>query len=238
MPLARSVRHTLSVSALALLSVASSCAGWFFSGVQYPDRSRPTVLIETSAGVELGVATSAGILFLGRTASEGPCRVHQYLGDQLTIEDGRIDRFGGVYYRATIDRKHQSCPLWTSPLEPGEVLVAQRIGKGGFDEFGVRVTRDPSVEGDALDEPGVALPVGSGIFKESAGRLHFVGLVTAAAELESPDGGRRGFVLFTGLDRLAEALAVPENGTAPLRVKYRSDNTWVGEPTPREVDRK
>lgn len=219
---------------LALLPLGA-CAGWFFSGVQYPDRSRPVVRIETSGGVEFGAATELGVLFLGRTAVEGPCRVHLFLGEQLLVEDGRIDPFGGVYFRASIDRKHQHAALWTEPLVPGEELVALVMNEGSAAQVSVRMTQDPAASGDVLDAPDLPLPAGTPIFKSARERLHFVGLVTGAVELEEQGLGRRGFVVFAGPDRLAEALAVPENLAAPLRIKYRPDNLWVEEPPPREI---
>lgn len=216
----------------------TACTGWFFSPTPRPDRSRPVVMIETREGVEFGAATSVGVLFLGRTAKEGPCRVHHFLGEQLVVDDGRIDAFGGVYQRATIDRKHQGAPLWTKPLEPGEFLVAQRIVGMTAEQVEVRVANDPAVEGDALVAPGIPLPLGSPLFKEADGRLHFVGLISAVAELEEQDAGRRAFLLFAGIDRLAEALAVPERISDPQRVRMLEDNRWVVEPPPREVGRR
>ncbi|MBI5849751.1 MAG: hypothetical protein HZB39_01725 [Planctomycetes bacterium] len=230
-------RAPVALPTLALL-LCGGCSGWFFSGVQYPDRSRPVVRIETSAGVEYGAATEVGVLFLGRTATEGPCRVHQFLGDDLLVEDGRIDPFGGIYFRATIDRKHQHAPLWTGRLARGDELVALVMGDASVQSVGVNVSNDSAVDGDALDAPGIPLPAGTPLFREERGRLWFVGLVTGAAELEEQGLGRRAFVVFAGPDRLAEALAVPENAAAPLRIKYRPDNLWVEEPLPRETIRR
>lgn len=221
----------------ALPLLATSCTGWFFTGIQYPDRSRPVVLIETKAGAECGVATSEGILFLGRTAKEGVCRVHLFLGGQPIVEDGRIDGFGGVYSRAVIDRKHEAAPVWTRKLERGEGLIAQRWRGGDVENIDVRVSTDVAVDGDVLDAPDVELPLGTGVFKEADGRLHFVGLVAATADLEDASLGSRRFVLFTGPDRLAEALAVPERTSTPPQIKYRPDSTWIVEPPPREVDK-
>ena len=76
--------HRLLALALPLLG---GCSGWFFSGVPYPDRTRPVVRIETRGGVEYGAATAVGVLFLGRTAASGPCRVRFFLGEQPLVCD-------------------------------------------------------------------------------------------------------------------------------------------------------
>ena len=91
----RWVTAAAGVVAIALaMAISTSCTHHLLSGVPLPDRSRPVAMIETRGGVEYGATTTEGILFLGRTATEGPCRVHYFLGGRATpmIEDGEIRR--------------------------------------------------------------------------------------------------------------------------------------------------
>ena len=77
---------------LAALCVATAgCVSWFFSGEPTVDRSQPVAVVQTTEGVEHAATTEFGVLFLGRTATEGPCRVHYYLGPTPMVEDGTID---------------------------------------------------------------------------------------------------------------------------------------------------
>lgn len=211
------------------LAALASCSGWFFSGIQYPDRSRPVVRVDTRGGVEYGAATEFGVLFLGRTATEGPCRVHYFLGDRLLIDDGSIEPFGGPFLAANIDLRHQGAKLFTEPVRPYHTLLALVIDDRQAIEVPVQLASSGDVEGDVLVPPGRPLPVGTPLFVDDGERRWFVGLVSGEAVLERPNAAPERFVVFAGLDQLREALEVPENEMAPVRIKYRPDGVWVEE---------
>jgi hypothetical protein len=214
---------------LGLFSTAlCSCAGYLFSpGLVLPDRTRPVVRIETRDGVELGAATSEGILFLNQRGSSGPCRVHFFLGDRLMIEGGEIVPFAGVYYEAAMDLKHEWAPVLTRDLRPNDRLYVILMAGGDVERLPVRLATSAGVQGDALEWPGVDLPAGAGVWvKQDDETYLFAGLVSALAELTSGDQVRK-YYLFTGPGRLREALAQPRRTFRPLRVKHRPDDITV-----------
>jgi hypothetical protein len=211
-----------ATAGVALLPLAA-CTAHLFSGVHHPDRSRPVVLVETRSGVELGAATEEGILILGRTTTEGPCRVHYFLGRTPTVEDGTIVPFGGVYHRADIDLKHQSAPLLGRDLSPDDPLAVMLHGGSEVERIPVTLAADPRLEGDVLAWPGRPLPAGTPLFELSdPERPRFVGLVTGELLL-----GESRYLTFAGVDRMREALNVPVAYPRAPRVKYRPDDIAV-----------
>ncbi len=234
------VPHSRSLVAAALLTALGlpGCSAWLFSGVDLPDRSRPVVRIDTRGGIEHGVATEEGILFLGRTATSGPCRVHYFLGPDPAVTDGEVEAAGGVFCRARVDLAQQSVPLLERPLQPDDEIVGIYWTPEGTREFGATPLSSPEslggirAEGSllVLDDPDV--PAGAGLFVVPAetpdDRLHFVGLIAGAAEIES-EGRRQRVWIHTGLDRLAELVRRPERDPAPTRVRFRPDGIWVRE---------
>ena len=90
------MRTAACSAACAALLILPACTAHLFSSVDVVDRSRPVVRIETRGGTEFGAATELGILFLGRTATEGPCRIHYWLGPDPVTTDGTIEHAGAV----------------------------------------------------------------------------------------------------------------------------------------------
>jgi len=219
--------------AAALLGVTTGCSKWFFSSLQYPDRSRPVARIETRDGVEYGATTTEGILFLGRTAQTGPCRVHYFLGYQATplIDAGEVRYLGSVFYDADIDLKTEAVDLLPRNPTAEDDLVA--IVHLGFTTADVPVTlaTDPGVEGDVLNWPGARLPAGTGIFRrdEEDESLLLVGLVSGIATVEG-DGPPRQYVTYAGTDRLRELLAVPRLHPVNEKIIYRPDDITIIKP--------
>ncbi|MEM7202529.1 MAG: hypothetical protein AAF628_19815 [Planctomycetota bacterium] len=210
---------------LPLLALSGGCAHGLFSGVEYPDRSRPVARIETRGGVEFGATTAEGVLFLGRTAIEGPCRVHYFLGPKPTImvENGTIEPAGGIYYRADMDLKTQAAPVLERSVETDDDLIAVLHMGSDTREVPVRLARTEGVTGDVLEWPGESLPAGTGLFCRIDERLHFVGLVAGEASLS--DATR--FLVYTGIDRLREALAKPQPFPREDRIIHRPDDISV-----------
>jgi hypothetical protein len=217
------------LAATALLG-CGGCVSWLFSGLPTPDRSRPVAMIETTGGIEYGATTEFGILTLGRTATSGPCRVHYFLGQAPMTEDGVIAASDTVFHRAVIDLHTQHVRAWDRPLQAGDELLAIYT-PDGLDtvEVAVRLASTAGIEGDVLQDPGVALPPGAGVFVQSREGLRFCGLIAAKAALVQ-DGSERSYYLLAGLDRLRELVATPEPRNPDMEVRYRPDDIAVKRP--------
>ena len=217
---------------LVLLSLLAlcSCSGWLFSGRTKTDRSRPVALVETTGGVELGATTEFGILTLGRTATEGPCRVHYFLGITPLVEDGAMKPTGSTFRRAEIDLKTQHARSMDRPLTKDDELVAMWT-PDGVDAVAVDVelAAKDGVLGDVLKDPGRELPAGAAIFVQSEDKLLFAGLVSARARLQNAPGAGS-YYLFAGVDRIRELLAVPQLHPTDSETRFRPDDITVTKP--------
>ena len=218
------------LSYLPLLAIlGAGCTSGLFSGTYFPSRSRPVARIETRGGYEYGATTRDGILFLGRTATSGPCRVHYFVGQDLVVEDGTIHPAGGVYYRAEIDLKTQAVPLLPRDIEPTDQLVALALRGNQIEEVPVQLAHGPFIDGDLLADPGRPLGPGTGIFvrdQEDEEKLFFVGLVAGVATLATPGGTER-YLAFTGSDQLRIVLLQQEAHPSEKQVIYRPDDINV-----------
>lgn len=233
--LPRSLGRDLLAGA-ALLVCLPGCSLGLFDGPPIPDQSRPVARIETTGGEEFGVATEFGILFLGRTASEGVCRVTHYYAEDQVVDDGEVEPFGGVYRRAAIERRHQRAPLWTDELTGQEDLVAIYFDPEDLDDVvrtSVELAVLDGVSGNALRATSTQIPAGAGVFvRDEDKNLHLVGLVAAKAVLESGTTVQPLWI-FHGLEQMREALLQAERESPLTRVKYRSDDLWLREPAER-----
>ncbi|MCA8974551.1 MAG: hypothetical protein KDC98_07500 [Planctomycetes bacterium] len=218
--------------AIAVLPLFTGCSEWFFSGVASPDRSRPVVLVETTGGIELGAATEYGILTLGRTATEGPCRVHYFLGPTPMVDDGALAATGSLFTRAEIDLKTPTVQvLARAPTAEDELLAMWTPDGKATRLVDVQLCRTPGIEGDVLDHPGEEIPTGAAILRRNDHdlRLDFVGLIAGRATVDSgPTKGR--YFVFAGVDRIREMLAVPERHPVDYEPKYRPDGITVMKP--------
>ncbi|MGE3173125.1 MAG: hypothetical protein AB7O97_10915 [Planctomycetota bacterium] len=222
--------RALLVAVLPL--VLTGCTAWLLSGYDRVDRSRPVALVETTGGVEYGATTEFGILTLGRTAKDGPCRVHYFLGPTPLIEDGHVVPTGSVFCRALMDLKTQHLRVLDHTPGPDEDLLAMWTTDGiDTEEVSVELSRDDGVLGDVLDDPGRELPAGAAIFAtdDDDGRLRFVGLVSGRATVRGP-GGPRSYYVFAGVDRVRELLALPEVHPVDYEVEFRPDDISVRRP--------
>ncbi len=227
LPYHEEMNRCFAIAALAVTTILPGCTSWLFSAANLrPSGSRPVVRIETMKGVEYGAATDHGILFLGRTATEGACRVHYFLGSQVYTEDGTVTPAGGVFYRAEIDLKHQIAPLLGRDLTQDDTILA--LTMRGDDVYGntMALARKPGIDGDVATWPGVHLPVGTPLFVSIDDELHFVGLVAGVATLEQ-ESRRERFVVFSGPDRIREMLLVPQLDPKPRQAKHRADGITV-----------
>ena len=207
------------------------CAYWFFSGTDKVDRTHPVALVETRGGVEYGATTEIGILTLGRSATEGPCRVHYWLGPTPIIEDGELLVTGSVFNRADIDLQTQQVRIFDRYPTVDDELVAMWTTDGRTTQsVGVELAQDPGVTGSVLADPGVELPAGAAIFADFEGKYRFVGLVSARASVSGGAAGDQTYYTFAGLDRVRELLAVPEIWPKDFRAKFRPDDIIIMKP--------
>jgi len=223
----RSLRAGGALAAVVLL--APGCVSWFFSGVPEVDRNRPVALIETTGGVEYGATTEFGVLCLGRTAQNGPCRVHYFLGPTPMVEDGTMQPTGSPLYRAKIDLRTQHLRVHDRPLVATDRLVAMYTPAGTDTvTVSVQLLRDEGLDGDLLQAPSQPLPAGASLLLDSSAGLRFCGLITGKGTLTDQRGNRE-FYTFAGLDRLRELLAVPEPHPPDYHFRHRVDDITVPE---------
>ncbi len=217
----------MTIPLMTLTALLPGCAYWFFSAANpMPDKSRPVARIETLGGVEYGATTEYGILFLGRTATEGPCRVHYFLGPTRVVEDGAVVPTGGYSARAEMDLKNPSIPILDREVQAGDTLVAMYMAGLDVQTVSVSLAQDPAVEGDVLDWPGQPLPAGAAVLLDTPDGYRFIGLVSGEAVLQR-DGDSKRFVLFAGSNQMRDMLLVPERYPTEERIVHRPDDIIV-----------
>lgn len=227
------MRRTVAATLLALTALAplTGCTAWFFSGEERTDRSRPVVLLETTGGVELGAATEFGVLALGSTAKDGPCRVRYFLGPTPMTEAGVVRRARAPFVRAEIDLKTQmALALDRSPAPEDELWVMWTPDGETVQQVTVDLAVGEGLAGDLLRDPGVDLPGGATLLcRGPAGEAMFAGLVAGTATVDAgPAAGR--YYVVAGVDRVRELLAVPHDFPVDMVPKYRNDGISVMKP--------
>lgn len=219
-------RPSRAVLLFATLPLLPACSAWLFSGEHWIDRSKPVALVETTGGVELGAATEFGVLTLGRTATEGPCRVHYYLGPTPLIEDGTIVPTGSVFHRADIDLKTQLLRCLDRDPTPADQLVAMWMpDPRSTRAVTVHLANDPAATGDVLQGDGLDLPAGATVLRVADDGYEFVGLIAGRATLAG-----RSYYVFAGMDRVRELLAVPQQHPPRTEPRFRPDDIVVDKP--------
>ncbi len=154
----------------------------------------PTLLIEGSAGSELGVNTDYGILFLGRRTSAGRIAVTAWFGDGPNIETTIVEPVGGGVYTAEAEIRLPSIPLTFVEPEAGRkvLVVGRRMGRPWKTE--ATVATDPRVESGIL----LDLEAPSGLVEDllgapvlieiKRGTWRCLGIVSGRLELSGPGG--------------------------------------------------
>lgn len=225
------MRCKVAAPLLLLTALLPSCSAWFFSGEHWIDRSRPVVLLETTGGVEYGAATEFGVLSLGSTATEGPCRVHYFLGPTPLIESGALQTVSPRFVRAEIDLKTQMArALDRSPTADDDLLVMWTEDGQTVRTVRVDLATGKGLAGDVLRDPGTDLPGGATLLcRGPKGESMFAGLIAGIATVDSgPAAGR--YYVFAGVDRVREMLAIPHKYPVDLAPKYRTDGISVMKP--------
>jgi hypothetical protein len=179
----RTVRGALRILPILLLAVAAGCTG-------VRTLSDPTLLVQTSAGTELGVSTDYGVVFLGRTAQSGRVFLTAWFGDGPQTESSVIEPVGSGVFTAETEIRLPDVPMNFHEPRPGaQVLVVGRKGGETWQKL-VTVLGDPRVEGILL--PGIGKiasspdQVGAGVFVLKDGdenHKELVGLVSGTLTL-------------------------------------------------------
>ncbi len=217
--------------ALVLLCAPTlcGCSAWLFSGEHGIDRSQPVAMVETTGGVELGATTEFGVLTLGRTATDGACRVHYFLGPTPLVDDGQITATGSVFHRADIDLKTMLLAgMDRDPTPDDQLVVMWMPDPRSTTSVAVQLSTDPQASGDVLVGDGLNLPAGATVLRVAESGYEFVGLIAGRATL-----GGRTYYVFAGMDRVREMLAVPRQHPQPTEPKFRPDDIVVDKPVKR-----
>lgn len=186
----------------------------------------PTVLITTTEGVEQGVLTTEGVLFLGRTSQEGPAKVLYYLGPSPLIEAGEIQPMGGPFLEVDLEVNVPWVPISFEAIRSGEGLKLFVIEKGHPKSYDVLASTNKAFEGTLVTWPAGFEPssdtVGCGVYRETPKGLTLVGLVKATAVLERGDSTDR-YLILAGLPEFRLALLQPTPAVEKEKIYYRAD---------------
>ena len=187
----------------------------------------PIVLLTTSGGVESGVSTDYGVVFLGRTARSGSVSIAAWYADGPGLEEGLVETVGGGLYTTEAEIRLPAVPLAIAVPEAGAtVTISGRSATGLWEESG-EIVRDERVEGLLLESTrdlrarGADL-VGAGVIVELEGRKHLLGLVTGLLRLEGADGDRE-LITVAGPEVLWRLVTFRRQAERRGRWVYRED---------------
>jgi hypothetical protein len=174
----------------------------------------PTVLVRTSNGVELGVSTTHGVVFLGSTAVSGEAEIVSWFGDGPSLEPSLIEPLGDGLYTLPVDIDLPAVAIGFDLPEPGSTLVVRGRDDTGPWEREVVRAGDLPVLGLLLEPPAEPLParsVGAGVYtRDRLGHLRLVGLLSGRARVET-DGTSREVLCALGPLDLWRVVTHPRN---------------------------
>lgn len=218
------MRPTLRIAAglLPALLLLQSCMGT-------RTLAHPTVRIQTAGGVELGVVTDYGLVFLGRTARAGDIDVTAWFGDGPSIERAVIEPISPDLCTAETEIRLPSVPLAYRDPKPGETLVLVGRTLYGFYDLDVVVREEPRVEGIVIDVPpeldGLSDQIGAGLFEvpeRDFSKARLVGLVSARLRIETAEGPRE-YLAVLGPRELWRLVTLRRDQEQRRRWVYRDD---------------
>ncbi len=195
------------------------------------DAVDPTLLIQTPGGIELGVATDYGVVFLGQTRSSGEVDIGVWYGDGASIESSVIEPIGNGIFTAEIDIRMPTVPLSFETPEPGQkVLVVGRSGRKRWTER-LKIVSDPhlrrgmllEIDSDLADDPS---QIGAGVyvFRDETEELpYLLGLVSGRLRVAQTDGSVAEYLTVVGPEDLWRL--VVHRRALPSKAKwvYRED---------------
>lgn len=177
-----------------------------------------SVLVQTRGGVEQGASTPYGVVFLGRTAQDGPCEVTMFFGDGPSIEPGRIREIQPGLFKIDIDLRPPISEIsYTYPFPDDDLLIGLVNGTD---------TRFYSTElADGTGATGTAVRVPSGFPRDAAasgaplyrmedGRYRLVGLITGIAQFNGTRGSTEVLTYLGPKDLIPLALLDHDHGRA------------------------
>jgi len=221
---ATSARNRLCVLAATLVFLCSACAGTRFL-------ADPMLEIRGEKGIELGVATSDGVVFLGRTARSGEVLITAWFGDGPSPEEAVVEPLGGGLFTAETEIRLPSVPIsFDTPKAGDEVTVLGRSGSVPWEES-VRVLEDPRVvEGFLLPWiprfEGHPELIGAGVFVvdlQDARLKRLVGLVSGKLELTGADGKSATYLAVIGPSELWRLPTSKRDNSKKHKSVYRED---------------
>lgn len=216
-------RLLFALCALVLATLSSGCAGM-------RTLTDPTVLVETSGGRELGVATDYGIVFLGRTARAGPVRITAWYGDGASLEKSVIEPVGPELCTAATPIRMPDTTMDFRDPKPGETLhVFGRDAQGKW-TADVTVQTDPRVLGLVTTIPdrlrNAPDQIGAGVYTYPPGgderTKRLVGLVAGTIRLRTAAGDRE-FLAIVGPQELWRIVTNRHDAGARRPWVYRDD---------------
>lgn len=209
--------------AALILCLCTSCAGTRFL-------ADPVLEVRSDQGLELGVATSSGVVFLGRTARSGEVEITAWFGDGPSTEVAVVEPLGGGLFTAETEILLPNVPISFDTPKPGEtVTIFGRSGNVRWEEPAT-VQSDPRVEGFLLPWisrfDGHPELVGAGVFvvDEHDERLkRLVGLVSGRLDLSAADGRSTTYLAVIGPSELWRLVTAKRDNSKKRRWVYRAD---------------
>lgn len=194
-------------------------------GVKSPGDS--TVQLHTPVGLELGVATDYGVVFLGRGARSGSIQFTTWFPDGPSVEEGVIEPVGPGLYTTEAEILLPAVPVsFREPPEGTRVSVRGRDEDGPY-SIAAYVARDPHVEGillrtsSALDDLGDD-QIGAGVYVPEDGVLTLLGLISGKLSIKTDEGWRT-YVTVVGPRELWRLVTHQRNRDRPRRWVHRPD---------------
>jgi hypothetical protein len=190
----------------------------------------PTLQLRSEHGMELGVSTDYGIVFLGNATDAGALEITAWFGDGPSIETTAVEPIGHGLYTAETEIVLPSVAIAFSVPEVGSLVEVR--GRRGWDVWSqmLPIAEHPQVDGLLLAFPG-DLPedgpkidqVGAGVYVQGANKtLRLLGLVSGILVLET-DQGRTRYLTVVGPDQLWRLVAHHRAEPLQKRWVYRED---------------
>lgn len=220
-PLQLAPRRSLrGAAAIALALSLTACTGT-------RKLTDPVVGIMTDRGMELGVSTEFGVVFLGKTTDRGPVIVEAFFGDGPSMEQSVIEPVGGGLYTADMEIRLPHVPITFDLPTEGEAL--EIMGRRGWDRWSA-MTRCRIVEGvegvlveipegflDSVDQTGAGVYRQTGEFTKD-----LVGLVSGKVSIQR-DGQSHQYLAVVGANTLWRLAAHRKDKLRRRPFVYRED---------------
>lgn len=187
----------------------------------------PVVGIVTDQGMELGVSTEFGVVFLGKTTDRGPVIVEAYFGDGPSMEQSVIEPVGGGLYTADMEIRLPHVPI--SFDVPGEGEILEVMGRRGWDRWSTMTTcaEVEGVEGVLIQVPEGFLDAvdqtGAGVYRQTGEfTRELVGLVSGKVSVQRGNETKQ-YLAVVGADTLWRLAAHRKDKLRRRPFVYRED---------------